>query len=148
MAKSTSVLLSFVIVSSLLLAACQPQEENAAATAETSTLVETPSTEAENGGVSIAKTVATEATYQSPAGEEKVGFTIAVDAEGMITNAETQVMAQAPISVTRQESFAAEFPTVLVGKKLSELTQVDRIGGSSLTTGAFNEALVELKAQL
>jgi len=92
--------------------------------------------------------VTTTATYESPAGPEQVGFTLMVDDEGVITDAKIEMLAKAPISKARQEAFAKEFPTALKGKKLAELTQIDRLGGSSLTTGAFNKALEELKAQL
>lgn len=89
-----------------------------------------------------------ETAYMSPAGEEKVAFMVTVDEEGIIIDANTNVLAKSPISVTRQESFASDLPTAITGKKLSELTQIDRVGGSSLTTGAFNESLEDLKAQL
>jgi hypothetical protein len=77
-----------------------------------------------------------------------VGFTLVVDNNGVITDAQTEVMGVAPTSKMRQESFAKELPKVVVGKKLADLTKVDRVGGSSLTTGAFNAALAKLKAQL
>lgn len=94
------------------------------------------------------KMVKSEQTYTTPAGEEKVAFVVYVDANGVVTDAETTIGAKAPTSVMRQKSFAAELPTVLKGKKLSELTKIDRVGGSSLTTGAFNKALTDLKAQI
>lgn len=87
-------------------------------------------------------------TYVTPGGEEKVEFAVFVDEDGMITDAEAVVLAKNPTSVMRQKSFATEMPKALKGKKLSELENVDRIGGSSLTTGAFNKALADLQAQI
>ena len=87
-------------------------------------------------------------SYQTPGGEEQVGFTLVVDDLGVITDARTQVMAKTPTTEIRQKAFADALPQALKGKKLAELTTVDRVGGSSLTTGAFNKALVQLKAQL
>lgn len=104
----------------------------------------TPSPMAE---VKTGKTVQLETEYQSPAGPEKVAFALTVDDSGVITKADTTVMGKAPISVVRQEKFKAELGTAVVGKKLADLSKVDRVGGSSLTTGAFNEALAKLKAQ-
>lgn len=96
----------------------------------------------------IGQELKTETSYVSPAGEEKVAFSLTVDSTGTIVGANTVVMGKAPISIMRQESFAKEFPTILVGKSINDIEKVDRIGGSSLTTGAFNEALTTLKSQL
>jgi hypothetical protein len=87
-------------------------------------------------------------SYKSPAGEDKVGFTVVVDQDNVIIDVKTSVLTEHEISKKRQESFAAEIPSVLKGKKLSELAKIDRVGGSSLTTGAFNNSLEQLKAQL
>lgn len=97
--------------------------------------------------VQTGKVVQLETEYPSPAGPEKVGFALTLDDSGVITKADTTVMAKAPISVTRQEKFKAEIATAVVGKKLADLEKVDRVGGSSLTTNAFNDALAKLKAQ-
>lgn len=35
----------------------------------------------------------------------------------------------------------------VVGMKISDLGSFDRVGGASLTTDAFNQAVVQLKAQ-
>lgn len=97
--------------------------------------------------VKSGKTVQLETEYQSPAGPEKVAFSLEVDAAGTIVAANTTVLGKAPTSIMRQEKFKAELPAAVVGKKLADLTQLDRVGGSSLTTGAFNAALDKLKAQ-
>lgn len=96
----------------------------------------------------FAKKLATTTTYMSPAGEESVGFILYVDDQGEIVDAQTDMMGKDPTSQFRQTSFAGEFPAAVKGKKLAELTSIDRVGGSSLTTGAFNQALAGLKAQL
>lgn len=143
-----------LFLSALFFAACLPtnQPENTPAV-NSEAVMQQPTSDSdsmlETTSDSLAdKIVSVETAYMSPAGEEKVAFMVYVDANGVVTNAETGVMAKSPISVTRQESFAQELPTAIVGMKLSELNSIDRVGGSSLTTGAFNEALVELKAQL
>lgn len=93
----------------------------------------------------IGKEVQSEATYQSPAGEEKVGFKLFVDDTGVIASAEAVVNAVNEVSKMRQTSFATDFPIAVVGKKLAELEAIDRVGGSSLTTKAFNSAIANLQ---
>lgn len=171
MSKSTALLLSVTIVSSLLLAACQPQsstitpeptpmteekmvptgtEESSVPEGDTMTKDESMTTETSSDSMSLAegKKVSTIAKYQSPAGEEQVGFTLVVDDAGVIVDGKTDVLGKAPTSILRQEAFSKEFVTAVKGKKLKDLNKVDRIGGSSLTTGAFNKALTELKSQV
>lgn len=145
----------FVVASAVILSACQPNSETTPAVESSPTpVIETSSaapTTAPAGSPAMApagKTVSFATNYQSPAQLEQVSFSITVDEAGVITDAKSDVLAVHPISVTRQTAFAKDFPAALKGKKLSELSQVDRIGGSSLTTGAFNKALTELKAQL
>jgi hypothetical protein len=52
------------------------------------------------------------------------------------------------ITKVRQTAFAVDFAEAVKGKKIAELTAIDRVGGSSLTTKAFNDSLDELRAQL
>ena len=98
--------------------------------------------------VPAAKDVAIKTSYASPAGTDEVGFTLSVDAMGTIIGAKTDVLTAHPISKKRQEAFADGLLPVVKGKKLSELSSIDKVGGSSLTTKAFNDSLDELKAQL
>ncbi len=94
------------------------------------------------------KKLTSKTEYQNPSGKDEVGFNVMVNSEGVVTGVTVDVLAVNEISKKRQEAFAAELPQVLVGKKLAELAPVDRVGGSSLTTNAFNMSLVELKANL
>ncbi len=87
-------------------------------------------------------------TYIDPAGEAKVGFVITVDENGVITDASAEVLGTNDITKVRQTAFAADFAEAVKGKKIAELTAIDRVGGSSLTTKAFNDSLDELRAQL
>lgn len=68
------------------------------------------------------KAVTTKATYQNPAGEDEVGFTLYVDSTSMIVDVKTEILSTHAISKKRQEAFAEGFPVALKGKKLSELT--------------------------
>lgn len=131
-----------------MLAACTPQNPQESSDAQETTGSESFTTQpaAENAGV-VAE-VSTSTSYDSPASTEQVRFVLFVDQAGVITDAQTEVLAKAPISIMRQEAFQKDLPAAVVGKKLSELQNIDRVGGSSLTTGAFNAALADLQAQL
>lgn len=94
------------------------------------------------------RTVRVQTRYQNPGGSDEVGFVVTVGGDSIITDAQTEVLAVNPTSKDRQEAFAAELPAALRGKKLSELTALDRVGGSSLTTDAFNAMFPQLKSQL
>lgn len=152
MSPKTTTLIAFVLVSSLLVAACVPGQDAGVSSSPTPTTssesIESAAVENETQAVTDGETVSTQTKYMSPGGEEAVRFTLIVDENGVIEEATTDVLAKSPTSILRQTSFAEAFPTVLVGKKLSELTKVDRIGGSSLTTAAFNKSLVDLQAQI
>lgn len=95
-----------------------------------------------------AKTAMVKTHYNNPGGGDDVAFTLSVDDKGVITEAKTDVLAINPTSKMRQQSFAEALPAAIVGKDIHTLSSIDRVGGSSLTTGAFNAALDQLKAQL
>jgi len=94
------------------------------------------------------KKLSTKVSYKNPAGEDEVGFNVTVNSEGVVVDATADVLAIHAISQTRQLAFSQGLGAALKGKKLSELTSIDRVGGSSLTTDAFNASLPQLKAQL
>lgn len=136
-----------LVAFAFIFSACQPK----ATPAETPSPTESQQMmekESDAASATKGKTITEKETYQSPAGPEEVGFTIVVDDGGVITEAKTEELAKAPISKVRQSAFAKELSGAVVGKKLSELSSVDRIGGSSLTTGAFNKFLENAKKQI
>lgn len=53
---------------------------------------------------------------------------------------------EAETSAQYQSSFSQNYQSEVVGKKLDSIS-LTRVGGASLTTGAFNNALVQVKAQ-
>ena len=94
------------------------------------------------------KQVTANTSYGSPAGPEEVGFTLGLDANEVIVSADTTVKAADQASTSFQESFKANLSSVVVGKKLSDLSSIDKVGKASLTTNAFNQALAQMKSQL
>lgn len=75
-------------------------------------------------------------TYASPANpKDPVEFSVTVT-DGVITAASATPKSDNEVSKQRQTAFAAEVSAKVVGKKAKDL-DVDVIGGSSLTTAAF-----------
>lgn len=95
-----------------------------------------------------AKEISVNTSYGNPSGKDDVKFSLFVDSTGMIVDAKADVLATNEISKKRQSAFAEGFPLAVKGKKLSELNAIDKVGGSSLTTKAFNDSLTELKSAL
>lgn len=95
-----------------------------------------------------AREISTATTYKSPGGEDKIGFTVVLDGSGMITDLKTEMMPSNPGSKQWQDAFTKAAPAALKGKKLSDLQNIDKVGGASLTTAAFNQALEQLKSQI
>lgn len=87
-------------------------------------------------------------SYTTPGGTDRLRFTLTVDASGVITDVKTTDMLDPNAANANLEKFSGGLTIVIKGKKLSELTSVDKIGTSSLTTAAFNKALPELQKQL
>ncbi len=108
--------------------------------------VVTPVPKAEDNASATMRKSSVRTSYKNPGGEDEVGFSIRVDENGFITEVTTEVLAKNPTSKMRQEAFAEGLPQVLRGKKLADLTNIDKVGGSSLTTAAFNVSLAQLKA--
>lgn len=90
--------------------------------------------------------LSTVVTYKAPNGDDTVKFSLFVDRNGVITDVKSLNMAD-PADANLLK-FNAGLLTVIKGKKLSDISAVDKIGTSSLTTDAFNSALAKLKTQL
>lgn len=121
-----------------------PRDEGA------SPMTELPVAKQNDEGLPIgSKEVSAVTVYDVAAAEvtHNVRFTLVVDADGVITAVK---LVEAPTNVAsdKQTEFSEGLATVIRGKKLAELSAVDRIGKSTLTTDAFNSVLDELKTQL
>jgi hypothetical protein len=88
-----------------------------------------------------------EASYKSPGGEDRVAFTVVTSEGGVIADARAEVLQAGDVSKKYVETFSKELPMMLKGKKLSELTSIDKVSGASLTTDAFNTAIGQLKGR-
>lgn len=92
--------------------------------------------------------VSATATFDTPGDyAENLRFVVTVDSQGVIEGVKT-VDAETNEVPEKKIEFNQGLSVVIKGKKLSELTAVDKIGKSSLTTTAFNSVIDQLKAQL
>ena len=91
--------------------------------------------------------VTADISFDVPDGIDHVLFSVTVDPTGGVSAFKMEDADTHEVS-THMEEFSGEIMKVIGGKKLADLTAIDKVGKSSLTTVAFNNALDELKAQL
>ncbi len=84
-------------------------------------------------------------SYQTPETVEQIDVTITL-ADGVVTAVEVTGDPQASESERYQSEFIGGIADEVVGKNIDDLS-VDRVAGSSLTSGGFNDALDEIKAE-
>lgn len=79
--------------------------------------------------------------------EDELRFVLTVDKGGVITEVAT-LDAKTNEVPEKKKEFNQQVSVMIVGKKLSELSSIDNVAKSSLTTKAFNSVVDQLKAQL
>ncbi len=84
-------------------------------------------------------------TYQAPSGTETIKVTITLKNDTIET---VQVVGEAtdPQAKLHQGEFINGISGIVVGKNIDEI-QVDKVGGSSLTSGGFTAAVDAIKAE-
>jgi hypothetical protein len=85
--------------------------------------------------------------YPVPGKDHTIDFTFYVDGDGKVEMLKFTDVTD-PEHQVKVDEFEAEILTMVTGKKLSELTPFDKIGTSTLTTDALNEALVKIQATI
>lgn len=136
-------------VSALLLtAACgSGSDDDDAAAPPTSESTPSAST---GGGTSATGSYAAgdyeaEGEYLTPGGQVKVGVEMTLDADGTITDVTVTPEAAGGNALQFQRKFAKGISDEIVGRSIDEI-KVSKVAGSSLTSGGFNAALDEIKA--
>lgn len=87
-------------------------------------------------------------SYEVPGDKvDHLRFVVTLDAAGMIEQIQT-LDAETNEVPEKKKDFNSEVNVILKGKKLSELTAIDKVGQSSLTTWAFNDAIKDLQKQI
>jgi uncharacterized protein with FMN-binding domain len=82
--------------------------------------------------------------YQSPGGSESVTVTLTLT-DSVVTALDVTGSGGSPNAQKFQGEFIENISDVVVGKPLSSLN-VSKVAGSSLTSGGFNEALDQIRA--
>ncbi len=89
-------------------------------------------------------TYTAEGSYSSPGGEESIEVELTVSGD-VVTAVTVTPEATSGNAQRFQEQFASAISDEVVGQDLSDLS-VDKVSGSSLTGGGFNEALDQIRA--
>ncbi|MDP4007822.1 MAG: FMN-binding protein [Candidatus Peregrinibacteria bacterium] len=79
--------------------------------------------------------------------EDELRFVLTIDKQGNITEVAT-LDAKTNEVPEKKKAFNEQATVMIVGKKLSELSAIDNVAKSTLTTNAFNSVIDQLKAQL
>ena len=83
--------------------------------------------------------------YISPGGPQSVGVTVTLS-NSVITAVSVDTSQTKGPSLEYQGKFAGGISDVVVGKNIDEI-EVDKVSGSSLTSGGFNEAITQIKEE-
>lgn len=84
-------------------------------------------------------------SYTAPSGTETVGVSLTVT-DDVVTDVAIDEQAVNPTSQKMQALFADGISTLVIGKRLEDIS-VSQVSGSSLTSKGFNQALEAIKAQ-
>ncbi|OGV90571.1 hypothetical protein A3A66_02305 [Microgenomates group bacterium RIFCSPLOWO2_01_FULL_46_13] len=87
-------------------------------------------------------------SYPTPAGEQKNVFQLTLDDEGRIKDVTVYLISKSAAASEYQGGFAEAVGDRVVGKLVTNVGELDRVSGASLTTRAFNKAILKLKEQL
>ena len=128
------------IAGALVLAGC-----SGTADAETSTDESTTSGSSTTAGEYTDGTYTAEGSYQTPETVETISVTLTLE-DGTVTDVEVTGDPQARESEQYQGQFISGIADEVVGVSIDELS-VDRVAGSSLTSGGFNTAVESIKEQ-
>lgn len=82
-------------------------------------------------------------TYLSPGGRQSIELTVTIT-DGVITDTSIKNNASDAESKEHQELFSDNYKTLVVGKKVGDVS-LSRVSGSSLTSNGFNAALDQIK---
>ena len=90
-------------------------------------------------------TYTADGTYNTPESVEQITVTLTLQ-DDVVTEVEVAADPQRPESAQYQSQFIGGIADEVVGQSIDDLS-VDRVAGSSLTSGGFNAAVEEIKAE-
>lgn len=86
-------------------------------------------------------------SYGTPAGEEEVKVTVAIDGDNIVRGVELDFVTRAPKSEMYQWLFKEGIAAQVIGKPIKDV-QVGVVNGSSLTAEGFNKAIDQIESTL
>ncbi|WP_405375385.1 MULTISPECIES: hypothetical protein [unclassified Microbacterium] len=95
------------------------------------------------GGTYTDGTYTAEGSYQTPESVEEISVTLTLESD-VITDVVVEGQPSRAESEQYQSQFIGGIRDEVVGKNIDEIS-VDRVAGSSLTSGGFNQALEEIR---
>jgi len=147
--RRAALALASTSFAALGLAACATADQPAETTDGASSAPESPST-SDGSGASTGSseyadgTYTADGSYTSPGGQETITVSLTL-ADGVIEDVEvTNPETTNPNSLRYQGEFIDGIAAEVVGVPLDDV-QVDRVGGSSLTSGGFEDALQTIR---
>lgn len=84
-------------------------------------------------------------SYQTPGGEESIGVTVTLES-GVVSDVQTEPMPSNGTTELYQGKFSSGIREQIVGTPLDDLS-VDKVSGSSLTSGGFRTAIEQIKSE-
>lgn len=102
-----------------------------------------PVTEGPGPGTYADGTYSAVGSYQTPGGDESIGVTVTLES-GSVTDIQTEPMPSNPTTELYQGRFSSGIREQIVGRPIDDLA-VDKVSGSSLTSGGFRSAIEQIK---
>lgn len=124
----------------LVATACSPVEDSDGPTSSE------PADRDTGSGTFTAGEYSAEGSYSTPGGQEKLKVDLTLAEDGTISALTVTPEGQSPNSKIFQGKFASGISDVAVGKNIASL-KVDKVAGSSLSSGGFNAALDDIAGQ-
>jgi uncharacterized protein with FMN-binding domain len=106
---------------------------------------QSPAATADAGALYRDGTYTAEGTYQTPQSVEKVSVTLTLGHD-VVTAVRVTGDPQTSETVHYQGEFVAGISNAILGKRIEDLA-VTRVGGSSLTSAGFNDALAKIESE-
>lgn len=143
--KSAAALIAGLALAGSLAACSSPATTDTGGDTGGDTGSDTGDTGGDTGGAYADGTYEASGDYQAPSGTESVDVTVTLEG-GVITDVAVVGNATDSEAKVHQGEFIDGIAGVVVGKSIDEI-QVSKVSGSSLTSGGFNKAIEEIKAE-
>lgn len=90
-------------------------------------------------------TYSAEGDYSAPSGAEHINVTLVLK-DNVVTASTVTAATTQSISLKMQNDFIANYKTLVIGKKITDIN-LGKVSGSSLTPIGFNDAVAKIEAQ-